>query len=252
MVNIIICGCSGKMGHTLISLIEERSDARVVAGVDAFESNYDFPVFKSFDDCNIDGDVIIDFSHFSVIPSLLEYSVATSTPAVICTTGIDEELANLIDEASKKVALFRSGNMSLGINVLIDLARKAAKILGDDFDIEIIEKHHKRKLDSPSGTAYMIAEEINDELDNTKEYVYGRYGRDAKRKDNEIGIHGVRGGSIVGEHSVLFAGTNEIIEINHSAMSRDVFASGAIKAALFIKDLEPGLYAMNDLINHNY
>lgn len=251
MVNIIICGCSGKMGHTLVSLISERTDAKVVAGVDAFESHYDFPIFKSFEDCNIKADVIIDFSHFSVIPSLLKYSVETMTPAVICTTGIDEDLASQIEEASKKVALFRSGNMSLGINVLIDLARKAAKILGEDFDIEIIEKHHKRKLDSPSGTAYMIAEEINDELDNTKEYIYGRYGRDAKRKPTEIGIHGVRGGSIVGEHSVLFAGANEVIEINHSAMSRDVFASGAIKAALFIKDLEPGLYEMNDLINHN-
>lgn len=251
MVNIIISGCSGKMGHTLVDMINNMENAKVVAGIDAFNTDsFSFPVFSSFDQCTISGDVIIDFSHFSVIPSLLDYAQKTKTPAVICTTGIDDELDASIKNTSKDVALFRSGNMSLGINVLIDLARKAAKVLADDFDIEIIEKHHKRKLDAPSGTAYMIAEEINEELNNSKEYNYGRYGRDAKRRPEEIGIHAVRGGSIVGEHSVIFAGENEVIEINHSAMSRDVFASGAIKAALFIKALGPGLYEMNDLINY--
>ncbi|MCT4565888.1 MAG: 4-hydroxy-tetrahydrodipicolinate reductase [Maledivibacter sp.] len=249
MIKVLLCGSNGKMGQVLTALIGEDSNMNVVAGIDKNVSDiYDYPVFSHFSDCNVKADVIIDFSHHSMVSDLIDYCVRTKTPAVICTTGLDETIVKKIDDASKAVSLFRSGNMSLGVNLIMDLARKAAKVLKDDFDIEIIEKHHNRKVDAPSGTAYMIAKTINDELEDSKEFSYGRYGRSTKRQKSEIGIHAIRGGTIVGEHTVIYAGSDEIIEIKHSAMSRKVFAAGAVKAAKFLITKENGLYNMDDIL----
>jgi len=249
LIKVLLCGSNGKMGHVLTSLIAEDTEMDVVAGIDnSEESPFHYPVFTDFNKCSIKADVIIDFSHHSMTSNLIDYCIKTNTPAVICTTGLDEALVEKINNASSKVPLFRSGNMSLGVNLIMDLARKAAKILQDNFDIEIIEKHHNRKVDAPSGTAYMIAEAINDELDGVKDYNYGRYGRSAKRQNSEIGIHAVRGGTMVGEHTVIYAGPDEIIEIKHTAMSRKIFAAGAIKAAKFLLNKENGLYNMDDIL----
>lgn len=249
MIKVLLCGSNGKMGEVLTSLIIDDSNMTVIAGIDKHgNSKHAYPVFSSFDECNIKADVIIDFSHHSMVSDLIDYCVYSKTPAVICTTGLDETIVKKIGDASKEVALFRSGNMSLGVNLIMDLARKAARILKDDFDIEIIEKHHKRKVDAPSGTAYMIAQSINDELENTKEFTFGRYGRSTKRQESEIGIHAIRGGTIVGEHTVIYAGPDEIIEIKHSATSRKVFAAGAVKAAKFLVTKENGLFNMDDIL----
>jgi 4-hydroxy-tetrahydrodipicolinate reductase len=249
LIKVLLCGSNGKMGQVLTALIGEDSNMNVVAGIDKNVSDiYDYPVFSHFSDCNVKADVIIDFSHHSMVSDLIDYCVRTKTPAVICTTGLDETIVKKIDDASKAVSLFRSGNMSLGVNLIMDLARKAAKVLKDDFDIEIIEKHHNRKVAAPSGTPYMIAKTINDELEDSKEFSYGRYGRSTKRQKSEIGIHAIRGGTIVGEHTVIYAGSDEIIEIKHSAMSRKVFAAGAVKAAKFLITKENGLYNMDDIL----
>lgn len=249
MIKVLLCGSNGKMGQVLTNLINEDTNMNVVAGIDKHGNNqHTYPVFSNFSECNIKADVIIDFSHHSMVSDLIDYCVNTKTPAVICTTGLDETLIKKIDTASSQISLFRSGNMSLGINLIMDLAKKAAKILRDDFDIEIVEKHHNRKVDAPSGTAYMLAESINDELENDKEFTFGRYGRSAKREKPEIGIHAVRGGTIVGEHTVIYAGPDEIIEIKHCAMSRKVFAAGAVRAAKFLITKENGLYNMDDIL----
>ncbi len=248
MIKVLLSGCNGKMGKVVENLIANESNMEIVAGIDANPSENKYPVFKNFDNCNIKADIIIDFSHHSITSHLIDYCVKTNTPAVICTTGLDDSLMEKIKEASNSVALFKSGNMSLGVNLIIDLAKKASKVLNDSFDIEIIEKHHNRKVDAPSGTAYMIANGINKELNGSKEYVFGRHGKAAKRQENEIGIHAIRGGTIVGEHSIIFAGNDEIIEIKHSAMSRDIFAVGAIKAAKFLITQEKGLYNMDDIL----
>lgn len=249
MIKVLLCGSNGKMGQVLSQLISEDSDMTVAAGIDSSEKRqFNYPVFSSFEKCDVKADIIIDFSHHSITSSLIDYCMKTGTPAVICTTGLEDALIEKINTASCQVPLFRSGNMSLGVNLLMDLSRKAAKILADAYDIEIIEKHHNRKVDAPSGTAYMIADAINDELDNSKEYNFGRYGRASKRQASEIGIHAIRGGTIVGEHTVIYAGSDEIIEIKHSAMSRKVFAVGALKAAKFLFNQENGLYNMDDVL----
>ncbi len=250
MVKILLNGAGGKMGTVVAEIINENKNMQIVCGVDAFAdpSDFKFPLYESLDLSTEKADVVIDFSHFSVIPNVLKYCIETNTPAVICTTGIDDELEKTINLASEKVAIFRSGNMSLGINLLIDLAKRATSVLGDNFDVEIIEKHHNRKVDAPSGTAFMIAQGIESEKSSDGEFVYGRHGKDAKRKSDEIGIHAVRGGTIVGEHTVIFAGNDEIIEIRHSATSRNVFAEGAVKAAEFLSGRGPGLYDMNSIL----
>lgn len=249
LIKVLLCGAKGKMGRVLTDLIAQDTNMEVVAGIDSSEkSQFDYPIFTDFSQCDVKADIVIDFSHHSIIGDLIDYCVDTGTPAVICTTGLEESIIKKIDDSSNKVPLFRSGNMSLGVNLVMDLARKAAKILKDNFDIEIIEKHHKRKVDAPSGTAYMIAEAINDELEGSKDYNFGRSGRASKRKDTEIGIHAIRGGTIVGEHTVIYAGPDEIIEIKHSAMSRKIFAAGAIKAAKFLIDKKNGLYNMDDIL----
>lgn len=252
MTNIILCGCGGRMGAAVSALCTERGDARIVAGVDVNTSAgaqaFDFPVYRSVFEFSEKADVILDFSHHSAVPSLIEYSLSTSTPLIVCTTGHTKEELELMRAASEKVAVFSSGNMSIGINLLIELSRKASEALGVGFDVEIIEKHHNKKLDAPSGTALMIAEAIKGTRDKT-EYVYDRHSERRMRSADEIGIHSVRGGTIVGEHEVIFAGNNEVITISHSAASREIFAAGALRAAAFIVGKPAGLYSMSDVIN---
>lgn len=250
MINVILSGYHGAMGKHLIEQIEASPDLQISAGIDRSPlGNPGFSEYASFEQEGILGDVIVDFSHHSLVDSLLAYAVRTKTPAVICTTGLSEETKANIVKASESVAIFQSGNMSLGINLLIYLSQKAAELLGDDYDIEIIEKHHHRKLDAPSGTALMLADGINEVKQGKMHYQEGRSGNNAKRQENEIGIHAVRGGNIVGEHEVIFAGMEEIIELKHSAASRGVFAKGALRAAKFLVKKEPGLYNMNDMLS---
>lgn len=249
MIDIILAGTSGAMGKHLIEQIGLNPELKISAGIDRnLVSGCPFPQHIQFDPTSIFGDVIIDFSHPSLIPSLLAFALEKKIPAVICTTGLDEALLKAIDEASQDVPIFLSGNMSLGVNLLIQLAKTAAMALGEDWDIEIIEKHHRRKLDAPSGTALMIAEGLQSVSDSERPLNCSRYGKDAKRNLGEIGIHAVRGGSIVGEHEVLFAGLDENLTLTHSATSRAVFAKGAIRAAQFLVTCQPGLYNMDDML----
>ena len=247
MTNIILCGCGGRMGRAIIESVKDG--CTIVAGVDVNASalSTGFPVYEKISDFPGKADVIVDFSHHSALPSLIEYAKATKTPIVLATTGhTDEELA-LIDESVNEIAIFRSGNFSLGINLLITLAKQAAKTLGADFDVEIIEKHHNKKLDAPSGTALMIADAIASERDES-EYVFDRHSERKARETKEIGLHSVRGGTIVGEHEAIFAGENEIVTISHSAASREIFATGALRAAVYLAKKEKGLYNMTDMI----
>ena len=240
------------MGEAVGKLLDNRTDAKIVAGVDIDASSVaaasGYPVYQSISEFPGKADVIVDFSHHSALPSLIEYATRTLTPLVVCTTGHTEEELVLMKEATKKIAVFFSGNMSIGINLIIELCRQAARALGDSFDIEIIEKHHNKKLDAPSGTALMIADALKDERESTK-YVFDRHSERRQRASEEIGIHSVRGGTIVGEHEVIFAGANEMITISHSAMSREIFASGAVRAALFIVGKGAGLYNMSNVIH---
>lgn len=249
MVKIIMNGCNGKMGQVICSLVEKDEDCEIVAGIDINPSNAKFPTFTNINDCNIEADVIIDFSTASAIPELLKYSENKKMPIVICTTGLDEKTLKEIDELSEKVPVFKSANMSLGINLIANLLKKATGILHENgFDIEIIEKHHNQKLDSPSGTALLLADTIKDSISEETNYVHGRDGH-KKREKNEIGVHAVRGGSIVGDHDVIFAGTGEVIELSHKAISRDVFAIGALKACEYMASIkDAGLYNMDDVL----
>lgn len=249
MTNIILCGCGGKMGAAITAIVNERDDCEIVAGVDVNTScSRGYQVYTAIADVHEAADVIIDFSHPSTLDSILAYAVEKQVPAILCTTGYSEGQLSQIEEASKKVALFHSGNMSLGINLLIALSRKAAQILGGSFDVEIVEKHHNQKIDAPSGTALMIAKAISEELPYDARYEYDRHSVRRKRERTEIGIHSVRGGTIVGEHEVIFAGHDEVISLSHSAQSKGVFAAGAVNAAVFMKDKPAGLYDMNDMI----
>lgn len=248
MTNIIISGCSGKMGNCIANSAASRTDCKIVGGVDVIApEKADFEYAPSFNKLNTSADVIIDFSNPVVLDSLLEYALKNKIPAVICTTGYNEEQKKKITEASKSIPIFYSGNMSLGINLIIELAKKAASVFGNDFDIEIIEQHHNQKLDAPSGTALMIADAIST-VKTDAEYVYDRHAYRKKRDKKEIGIHSIRGGNIVGEHEVIFAGTDEILTISHSARSKTVFAIGSLNAAVFLKGQKPGMYDMSDLL----
>ncbi|MCH5208041.1 MAG: 4-hydroxy-tetrahydrodipicolinate reductase [Oscillospiraceae bacterium] len=249
MTRIVISGACGRMGRVIARLCEEREDCTVIAGVDRLCEKYaDFPVYKSVFDLPEKPDVIIDFSHPSALEDLLSYCKINGVPAVFATTGYSDDERAKIVSASAEIPVFFTFNMSLGINLLVELARKATQILGGEFDIEILEKHHNRKMDAPSGTAIMIAEAINEELGNTKHYVYDRHSVRKPRDKSEIGMHAVRGGTIVGEHDIIFAGHDEVITLSHSAQSREVFAAGAVNAAVFLSGKPAGLYAMNDLI----
>ena len=248
MTDIILNGCNGKMGAAVTKAVSERDDCRIVAGVDLYGDNANFKVYRSFSQLDVKGDVIIDFSNPSVLDSMLEYAKNSNTPMIICTTGFSEDQVSKIKEASKDVAVFYSGNMSLGINLIIELSKKAASILGNNFDVEIIEKHHNQKIDAPSGTALMIADGISEILTESQ-YVYDRHSYRKKRDKNEIGIHAIRGGTIVGEHEVIFAGHDEIFSLKHQALSKEVFAVGAVNAAVYLKDKQSGMYDMGNLLS---
>jgi 4-hydroxy-tetrahydrodipicolinate reductase len=249
MTEIILNGCNGKMGKAISNCVLLRNDCKIIAGVDFNnEKNFNYDVFTDINDVE-HGDVIIDFSHPSALPKLLEYAINTKTPVVIATTGLSEADIENIKSASRVIPVFFTFNMSLGVNLLVELSKTASRFLGEGFDVEIIEKHHNQKIDAPSGTAIMLANAINEENDNKFTYEYNRHSKREKRTANEIGIHAVRGGTIVGQHDVIFAGRDEVITLSHSAFSKDVFAVGSIKAALFLKAKTPGMYDMKDLIN---
>ncbi len=253
MAGILLSGCNGKMGRAVTLSVAETDGCNITAGIDVFdEVRYGYPVFAS--PANIlkeiidNVDVIIDFSNPVALSGLLEFAVKNSIPAVICTTGLNEAQINLIKAAAKKIPVFFSANMSLGVNLVCELAKKATKVLGDAFDIEIVEMHHNQKIDAPSGTALMIADSIKNELNDNIKYEYDRHSKREKRMKKEIGIHAVRGGTITGEHEVIFAGHDEIIKISHSARSKELFATGAINAAKFICGKPAGLYSMTDML----
>ena len=250
MTNIILTGCNGRMGKMVSECAKSNPDVKISAGVDIFdEQNFDYHVYSDIMAIENPEGVIVDFSNHSLTHTILEFAIKHNIPAVICSTGHTPEELEEINEASKKIALFRSANMSLGINLLVMLAKKATTLLEDSFDIEIIEKHHNQKLDAPSGTALLIADAINDTLTYDAEYKYDRHLDRKKRPHEEIGIHSVRGGTIIGEHEVIFAGPDEIVSIAHRADSRLVFAKGAVKAAKFLINKPNGLYDMNSLLS---
>lgn len=249
MLNIILNGCNGRMGQVLTKTIAEKDDMQVVAGIDAHpEQKNDYPVFGSPQECDIKADVIIDFSHFSAVPNLLRYCIDVKTPVVVATTALDEECFAMLAEAAQTIPVFRSANMSLGINALAKAIKAITPVLEKDFNVEIIEKHHTKKLDSPSGTAILLADKVNEACETKKEYIYGRHSKHDEFRMDQIGIHAVRGGTIPGEHTVIFAGPDEVIELNHLALSRDIFANGAVAAAQFIVKQEKGQYSMDDLV----
>lgn len=249
MTSIIIHGACGKMGRVVADIIQGRNDCSVVAGVDVKpDVNDNFSVVNDIMDIQ-SGDVLIDFSHPSALGSIIAFAQAKKIPVVLATTGYTQEQIVQIKESAKIIPIFFTFNMSLGINLLSALSKQALEVLGSSFDIEIIEKHHNQKIDAPSGTAYMLADALNQASNNRYSYVYDRHLVRQKRDDREIGIHSVRGGTIVGEHEIIFAGRDEIITLSHSALSKEVFASGAVNAALFMKDKEAGLYDMSALLS---
>ncbi len=250
MVNIIMHGCNGRMGQMITGIVAEDPEIQIVAGVDVYtEEKNGYPVFASIAECTVAADAVVDFGATAAVDGLLDWCVQKQVPVVVCTTGLSEQqLANL-NEASKKVAVLRSANMSLGINMLMKLLKTAANVLAPaGFDIEIVEKHHKMKLDAPSGTAIALADSINEARNNEYTYVYDRSQVRQKRGENELGISAVRGGSIVGDHDVIFAGQDEVITFSHTAYSRAIFGKGAVQAAKFLKGQPAGLYTMSDVI----
>ena len=250
MISIILSGCNGYMGRVVTAMAQADEEIRITAGVDInTDCPQDYPVYADFSGIKEACDVIIDFSNPSALSSMLEYAVGKKIPLVLCATGYDEAQADSIKNASKLIPIFKSGNMSLGINLLAELIRRACSFLGAEYDIEIIEKHHRRKVDAPSGTALLLADAAASALPYKPHYVFDRSNVKKPRDSSEIGISAVRGGTIVGEHEVIFAGNDEVIELKHSAASRDVFAVGAIKAAKFIaKTQKPAMYDMSDML----
>lgn len=251
MINLVINGYLGQMGQVIEKQVKEMDNIELVAGIDKNANSYkgDTKVYESILDLDKDCDVIIDFSNPTSLDNLLTYARSNNIALVIGTTGYEDKEIKKLKEGAKDIPIFYSANMSLGINLLLSLVAKTASVLGEDFDIEIVEKHHKQKIDAPSGTAYMIANKINEEFDNNKVYTFGRNTKTHKRSSKEIGIHALRGGTIVGEHSVLFAGLDETIEIKHDASSKNVFAKGALKATEFITTKDNGLFNMDHIIN---
>ena len=250
MIRVLMSGCNGKMGQMITGLVKEDEQVEIVAGIDTYTGiSNTYPVFKSFADCDVEIDVVIDFSNAAALEGLLAYCISKQVPAVICSTGYSEEQLQKIKEASEKVAILKSANMSMGINLLLKLLKDAAKVLAPaGYDIELVEKHHNQKLDEPSGTALALADSINDALNNEYNYVYDRSQVRQKRDSKEIGISAVRAGTIVGEHEVIFAGTDEVIEFKHTAYSRSVFGKGAVEAAKYLAGKPAGMYDMSDVI----
>lgn len=251
MTNIIMNGCNGRMGRMITDIANKDTDVQIVAGIDAYDKvTNDYPVFTNIFDCNVDADVIIDFSTASAVDDLLKYAVEKKIPVVLCTTGLTSEQLDNVQKTSEKVAILKSANMSLGINTLMKILKVATEVLANrGYDIEIVEKHHNQKLDAPSGTALALADCINQVLNNEYDYTYDRSSRREKRPEKEIGISAVRGGTIVGEHEVIYAGIDEVIEIKHTAYSRAVFAKGAVDAAKYLASKETGMYNMADVLN---
>ena len=251
MIKFLMHGCNGKMGRMITEIVKGDENAVIAAGVDTFtEVPNEYPVFDSIEKCDVDVDVVIDFSTAKAVDTLLDYCVEKKLPVVLCTTGLSEEQLKKVEEASKETAILKSANMSLGINLLLKLLKDAAKVLAPaGYDIEIVERHHNQKLDAPSGTALALADSVNDALDNEYHYVYDRSQVRQKRDKKEIGISAVRGGTIVGEHEVLFAGEDEVIEFKHTAYSKAVFGKGALEAAKFLAGKPAGRYEMSDVIS---
>lgn len=250
MVKIIMHGCNGHMGQVISGIVEKDPDAEIVAGIDiADQGKNSYPVFTDIDACQVEADAIIDFSSAKATDKLLEYSAARQIPVVLCSTGLSQEQLAKVEETSRKVAVLKSANMSLGINTLLKLVQDAAKVLATaGFDMEIVEKHHRLKVDAPSGTALALADSLNEAMDNKYHYVYDRSQKREKRDDKEIGISAVRGGTIVGEHEVIFAGQDEVIEFKHTAYSKAIFGKGAVEAAKFLAGKPAGRYDMSDVI----
>ena len=250
MTDILLVGACGKMGKVIADCVLKRNDCKIVAGVDPLAEQYsDFPIYSDCDKIKEKVDVIIDFSHPSALEGILNYSVRNSVPVVIATTGMDEKHIEMINEASHSVPVFFTYNMSLGVNLLAELAKKATAVLSNDFDIEIVEAHHNQKLDAPSGTAIMLADAINETLDNEYSYEYDRHSKRAKRPKKEIGMHAIRGGTIVGEHQIIFAGRDEIVTLSHSARSKEIFAVGSVNAAIYLKNQDKGIFNMSDMLS---
>ena len=253
MTNIILSGCNGRMGSVITSLVSERDDCKIVAGVDIdTHAISDYPIYNLVEKVSEKADVIIDFSHPSSLRSILGYAKTKNVPVVIATTGYSEAEIDLIKSAASSLSIFYSHNMSIGISLLCELAKKAATLLQDSFDIEIIEAHHNQKIDAPSGTALMLGDNIKAVLKGEYEYAYDRSPIREKRDAKSIGMHAIRGGTIVGEHDVIFAGCDEIVTLSHSARSKSVFAAGAVKAAIFMKNKPSGLYDMKNLVADLY
>ncbi len=250
MTKIIMCGCNGKMGRVISQIVKEDAACEIVAGVDISGEQLDsYPVFKSITECNVEADAVIDFSAPAALDDILSVGIEKNLALVLCTTGYSEAELARIKEASEKAAILRSANMSLGINLLLGLVQSAAKVLAEaDFDIELVEKHHNQKVDAPSGTALALADAINEALNNEYAYKYDRSTERVKRDKKEIGISAVRGGTIVGEHEVIFAGTDEVIEIKHTAYSKAIFGKGAVSAAKYLAGKPAGMYSMKDVI----
>ena len=250
MVKIIMHGCNGHMGQVISGIVEKEPDAEIVAGIDiADQGKNSYPVFTDIDTCQVEADALIDFSSAKATDKLLEYSAARQIPVVLCSTGLSEEQLAKVEETSKKVAVLKSANMSLGINTLLKLVQDAAKVLATaGFDMEIVEKHHRLKVDAPSGTALALADSFNEAMASTYHYVYDRSQKREKRDDKEIGISAVRGGTIVGEHEIIFAGQDEVIEFKHTAYSKAIFGKGAVEAAKFLAGKPAGRYDMSDVI----
>lgn len=251
MTKIIIHGCNGKMGQVVASMAATQPDIEIIGGIDRFPDTFDnpFPVYTSLNECPGDCDVIIDFSLPQALPSLLESAIKRKCALVIATTGFSEKEQQTIEACSKKIPIFQAANMSIGINLMYQLIQKSAQVLGDSFDIEIIEKHHNEKVDAPSGTAYALADAINEVFLNSKNYIYGRHSKNDVRSPSDMGIHSIRGGTIVGQHTVLFAGNDEVIQVEHTAYSKQIFAVGALKAAKYMAHRAPGLYNMKNVLD---
>ncbi len=251
MTRIIMHGCNGKMGQVITGIVDKDPDCEIVAGIDISDhiKTNPYPVFTDINDCDVSADVVIDFASAKAVDGLLDYCKGKSLPLVLCTTGLSDEQVNKVMVYSKETAILRSANMSLGINLLLKELKNVASILAPaGFDIEIVEKHHNQKVDAPSGTALALADSINQELNKEYNYVYDRSGERKKRDPKEIGISAVRGGSIVGEHEVIFAGTDEVITITHTAYSKAIFANGAVLAAKYLAGKPAGLYDMSQVI----
>ena len=243
-------GCNGVMGQVISKIVEETEGAVMACGVDRVDDGHnDYPVFTDINACDVEVDAIIDFSAAPAVDGLLDFAVERQIPVVLCTTGLSDEQLERVHEASKKTAVLRSANMSLGVNTLFKVLKSMTKLLADaGFDIDIVEKHHRRKLDAPSGTAIALAEAVNEPLNNEYEFVYDRSQRREQRPKKEIGISAVRGGTIVGEHEIIFAGQDEVIELKHTAYSRAIFGKGVVSAALYLAGKEAGMYDMSDVI----